>query len=64
MRCDECGRPIQSAEMWQLAGTRNAPPSRSMQILCRDCRVAEGSRPFERVAQSPDDEGELTEQSA
>ncbi|HEY7781910.1 MAG TPA: hypothetical protein VIC85_17095 [Ktedonobacterales bacterium] len=64
MRCDECGRPIQSAEMWQLAGTRNAPPARTMQILCRDCRVSAGSRPIETVVQSPDDEGEMTGQSA
>jgi hypothetical protein len=50
--------------MWQLAGTRNAPPARTMQILCRDCRVSAGSRPIETVVQSPDDEGEMTGQSA
>jgi hypothetical protein len=38
MRCEECGRPIKNAEMWQLGADRNAPTSRSMRQLCWDCR--------------------------
>ena len=45
MRCDECGRPILNAELWQLAGDPHAPTSRSMQQLCLDCRQkAENAR--------------------
>jgi hypothetical protein len=38
MRCQECGRAIRNAEMWRLAGDRNAPSARSMQTLCTSCR--------------------------
>ncbi len=38
MRCEECGRPIKNAELWQLAGDPHAPTSRSMKQLCWDCR--------------------------
>ena len=38
MRCDECGRPMKNAEMWQLGGDPRAPTSRSMKQLCWDCR--------------------------
>ena len=38
MRCDECGRPMKNAELWQLAGDPNAPTSSSMRTLCWDCR--------------------------
>ena len=38
MRCEECGRVIRNAEMWYLSGGRDAPASRSMRTLCRDCR--------------------------
>ena len=38
MRCEECGREIKNAELWQLAGDPNAPTSRSMRQLCWDCR--------------------------
>jgi ribosome-binding protein aMBF1 (putative translation factor) len=40
MRCEQCGRAIRNAEMWQLSGTRNVPAARSMLTLCRDCRQA------------------------
>lgn len=40
VRCEECGRTIQNAEMWQLGGDRDAPPSRSMRSLCWTCREA------------------------
>ena len=42
MRCDECGRPIMNAELWQLGGDPKAPTARSMRVLCRDCRQKEG----------------------
>jgi hypothetical protein len=40
MRCEDCGRAIRNAEMWQLAGGRDVPSSRSMRTLCRQCREA------------------------
>jgi hypothetical protein len=40
MRCEECGRVMHNAEMWQLAGDRNAPSARSLKNLCRNCRQA------------------------
>jgi hypothetical protein len=39
MRCDICGRSMSNAEMWKLAGDRDAPTSRSMRTLCWDCRT-------------------------
>jgi hypothetical protein len=48
MRCDECGRPIKNAELWQLAGDPHAPTSRSMQQLCWDCRQ-KAEKPSERA---------------
>ncbi len=39
MRCEECGRMIENAEMWQLGGDRNAPTSRSMRQMCWECRT-------------------------
>ena len=38
MRCDECGRPMKNAELWQLAGDPRAPTSSSMRHLCWECR--------------------------
>lgn len=40
MRCEECGRPMKNAQMWQLGGDPHAPTSRSMRQLCWDCRTA------------------------
>lgn len=39
MRCAECDRPITNAEMWELCNNPHAPTSRSMQLLCWDCRL-------------------------
>ena len=39
MRCEECGRIIDNAEMWRLGGDPNAPTSRSMLQMCWECRV-------------------------
>lgn len=38
MRCEQCGRMLKNAHMWQLGGDHNAPMSRSMRQLCWDCR--------------------------
>lgn len=38
MRCEDCGRPMKNAELWQLAGDPNAPTSSSMRHLCWECR--------------------------
>lgn len=38
MRCEECGRPMKNAELWQLAGDPSAPTSSSMRHLCWECR--------------------------
>lgn len=38
MRCENCGRPMKNAELWQLAGDPSAPTSSSMRHLCWDCR--------------------------
>lgn len=39
MRCAECERPITNAEMWELCNNPHAPTSRSMQLLCWECRI-------------------------
>lgn len=38
MRCEECGRILKNAQMWQLGGSTSAPTSRSMRQLCWECR--------------------------
>lgn len=38
MRCEQCGRPMKNAELWQLAGDPSAPTSSSMRHLCWECR--------------------------
>jgi len=38
MRCEKCGRPMKSAELWRLGGDPKAPTSRSMRQMCWDCR--------------------------
>ncbi len=48
MRCDECGRSINNAELWQLGGDPRAPTSRSMKQLCWDCRQ-KAERPVEQA---------------
>lgn len=49
MRCEQCGRPMKNAEMWQLGGNPSAPGSRSMRQVCWDCRqkgeIVSESRP-------------------
>lgn len=55
MRCEECGRVLKNAHMWQLGGDINAPTSRSMRQLCWECR--------ER-ASAPKSEPETSDNSA
>ena len=43
MRCEECGRPMKNAQMWQLGGDPHAPLSLSLRQLCWDCREAMSS---------------------
>jgi hypothetical protein len=38
MRCEQCGRDMKNAELWQLATDPKAPTSWSMKQLCWDCR--------------------------
>jgi hypothetical protein len=38
MRCEQCGRDMKNAELWQLATDPKAPTSWSMRQLCWDCR--------------------------
>lgn len=52
MRCDECGRPMGNAELWQLAGDPHAPASSSMRHLCWECRE-KAAKLEERDAISP-----------
>lgn len=52
MRCDECGRPMKNAELWQLAGDPKAPTSSSMRHLCWECRNT-SARTAERGASGP-----------
>lgn len=42
MRCEQCGRPMKNAELWQLAGDPTAPTSSSMRHLCWECRSKAG----------------------
>ena len=38
MRCEQCGRDMKNAELWQLATDPKAPTSWSMRQLCWECR--------------------------
>lgn len=49
MRCEECGRVLKNAQMWQLGGDAHAPTSRSMRQLCWECRER-AAAPAEAVA--------------
>jgi len=52
MRCEECGRPIRNAEMWQLSGNRNAPSARSMRTMCWSCRESPPARSKNAIRRS------------
>lgn len=66
MRCEQCGRPMKNAEMWQLSSTREAPTSRSMQQLCWDCRHEAETRderePRLEMSLSPSEEHTASQQ--
>ena len=51
MRCEQCGRVLKNAQLWQLGGDLNAPMSRSMRQLCWECR--------ERAATPESERGEV-----
>src|SRR5262249_25001952 len=53
MRCDNCGRPIINAELWQLGGDPKAPTGRSMRMLCWDCRKQEEERSTKETERKP-----------
>lgn len=38
MRCENCGREIDNAQLWQLGADPKAPSAWSMRVLCWDCR--------------------------
>ncbi|MGO8947387.1 MAG: hypothetical protein ACLQUY_06945 [Ktedonobacterales bacterium] len=51
MRCEQCGRDMNNAELWHLATDPKAPTSWSMKHLCWDCRE-HPERAEENVAQA------------
>jgi hypothetical protein len=48
MRCEQCGRDIRNAEMWQLSDRNTTPTPRTMRTLCRQCREAPAERASSR----------------
>ena len=52
MRCEQCGRVLKNAHMWQLGGDLNAPASRSMRQLCWECRERAAAPESERSQDS------------
>ncbi len=38
MRCENCGREMDNAQLWQLAADPKAPSAWTMRVLCWDCR--------------------------
>jgi hypothetical protein len=56
MRCEQCGRDMKNAELWQLATDPKAPTSWSMKQLCWDCREhpERASKPEEAQAKIPE----------
>ena len=62
MRCENCGREIDNAQLWQLGADPKAPSAWSMRVLCWDCRenppgkATRASQPPRRVAELPDDD--------
>lgn len=38
MRCENCGREMDNAQLWQLGADPKAPAAWSMRVLCWDCR--------------------------
>ncbi|MDE3230439.1 MAG: hypothetical protein KGO05_11200 [Chloroflexota bacterium] len=62
MRCEECGRVIKNAHMWQLGGDIHAPTSRSMRMLCWECRER-ASLPEDERAASDDSSDDVLAQA-
>ncbi len=62
MRCEECGRVLKNAQMWQLGGDTHAPPSRSMRQLCWECRE-QATEPTAAVAPAASGAGDILTQA-
>jgi hypothetical protein len=58
MRCEQCGRDMKNAELWQLATDPKAPTSWSMKQLCWDCR----EHPERAASSGLEAEGKLAEE--
>ena len=63
MRCEECGRVLKNAQMWQLGGSTNAPTSRSMRQLCWECRERAASSAGDAVDKAADSSNDILEQA-
>lgn len=61
MRCENCEREIDNAQLWHLGADPKAPFAWSMRVLCWDCRAHPGgsgarpSEPSRRLVLVPDD---------
>lgn len=60
MRCENCGREIDNAQLWQLGADPKAPYAWSMRVLCWDCREHPAGSASTRAA----DTDELTRRRA
>lgn len=63
MRCEECGRVLKNAQMWQLGGSANAPTSRSMRQLCWECRERAAASAGDAVENAADSSNDILEQA-
>jgi hypothetical protein len=39
MRCENCGREMDNAQLWKLSADPQAPSAWSMRVLCWECRA-------------------------
>ncbi|HEX2347918.1 MAG TPA: hypothetical protein VHI51_05715 [Ktedonobacterales bacterium] len=63
MRCEECGRVLKNAQMWQLGGSVNAPTSRSMRQLCWECRERAAASAGDAVDNAADSSNDILAQA-
>ncbi len=63
MRCEECGRVLKNAPLWQLGGSANAPTSRSMRQLCWECRERAAASAGDAVDNAADSSNDILEQA-
>ncbi len=70
MRCENCGREMDNAQLWQLGADPKAPSAWSMRVLCWDCREhpqGSAARTSERprpITTAPDTGSELPKAKA